>query len=188
MNGRGSGAGPGLPVTILAGALLSGCAASGLPALENALGAQDSATATLSDWCAANRIADPPIITARQMAAEPAAPPGEVLRMLGEPLAEMIGYRHVELSCGRSVLSMAHNWYVKERLTPDMNAALDTSETPFGKVAAPLRFTRERLDSRRGAIPGCPSGTILSQRALLRLPDGQPLSLVVECYQRVLLR
>jgi hypothetical protein len=168
--------------------LLSGCRAGQLPALESALAAQDSATAALGDWCAAHRLADPPTITARQLAGETASPPGDVVRLLGNPPAETIGYRHVELSCGRPVLSVAHNWYVKDRLTPAMNAALDTSDTPFGKVVTPLHFTRERLAATRGAAPGCPAGTILSHRALLRLPDGQPLSLVVECYQRALMR
>jgi hypothetical protein len=93
-----------------------------------------------------------------------------------------IGYRHVRLSCGDVVLSEAHNWYLPGRLTPAMNAALAASDTPFGKVAAPLHFTRRPLDSRRGRAPACPADTVLSHRALLRLPDGQPLALVVECY------
>lgn len=99
-----------------------------------------------------------------------------------------MAYRHVRLSCGASVLSVAHNWYVPSRLSPDMNEALETSDTPFGKVVAPLRFTRERLASERGPAEGCPKDTILSHRAVLRLPDGRPLSLVVECYTRANLR
>jgi hypothetical protein len=63
-----------------------------------------------------------------------------------------------------------------------MNEALETSDTPFGKVVAPLGFTRKRLASRRGAAEDCPKDTVLSHRALLELPDGRPLSLVVECY------
>lgn len=172
----------------MAAALLSGCATPArLTELERALRARDSATTALGDWCAAHAIADSPVITAHRIAGDHRIPPPDVMRLLGEPPAEAIGYRHVELSCGSSVLSIAHNWYVKDRLTADMNATLDTTRTPFGKVAAPLRFLRERLGSSRGAAPGCPSGTILSNRALLRMPDGRPLSLVVECYQRALL-
>lgn len=174
--------------TFMAAALLSGCATPArLTELERALRARDSATAALGDWCATHAIAESPVITAHQIAGGLRTPPADIMRLLGEPPAEAIGYRHVELSCGRSVLSVAHNWYVKDRLTADMNAMLDTTPTPFGKVAAPLRFLRERLRSNRGAAPGCPSGTILSHRALLRMPDGRPLSLVVECYQRTLL-
>ena len=100
------------------------------------------------------------------------------------PADAQLGYRHVRLACGTNVLSEAHNWYVPGRLTPAMNAALAATTIPFGKVAAPLGFRRERLDSKRGARPECPRGTILSHRALLRLPDGRPLALLVECYTR----
>lgn len=74
------------------------------------------------------------------------------------------------------------------RLTPEMNATLAGTDTPFGKVVAPLRFTRQRLEARRGRAEGCPRGTVLSHRAVLRLPDGRPISLVVECYQDGALR
>lgn len=115
----------------------------------------------------------------------PATPePADARALLQVPPAAPLGYRHVGLSCGGRTLSVAHNWYVPERLTPAMNATLAATRTPFGKVAAPLDFRRERLDSRRGARPECPADTILSHRALLRLPDGRPLALLVECYTR----
>jgi chorismate-pyruvate lyase len=101
---------------------------------------------------------------------------------LGIPGDEPVRLRHVRLACGAKVLSEATNWYVPARLTPAMNAALDSGTVPFGKVAAPLGFRRERLEARRGALPGCPRTTILSHRARLVLPDGQPLALVTECY------
>jgi hypothetical protein len=80
------------------------------------------------------------------------------------------------------VLSVAHNWYVPGRMTPEMNRMLDTTDTPFGRVAMPLHFTRRRLAERRGPLPGCPGDTILAHRAALYLPDGKPLSTLVECY------
>jgi chorismate-pyruvate lyase len=95
---------------------------------------------------------------------------------------QSVEYRHVRLACGDRVLSVAHNWYVPSRLTPEMNRTLEASDTPFGRVVAPLGFTRKRLASRRGAAEDCPMDTVLSHRALLELPDGRPLSLVVECY------
>ena len=52
--------------------------------------------------------------------------------------------------------------------------------------AAALRFARERIAS--AGIEGCPAGTILRHKALLRLPDGHPVSLVIECYTRANLR
>lgn len=88
----------------------------------------------------------------------------------------------MRLTCGGAVLSVAHNWYVPARLTPEMNRALETSDTPFGKVVAPLGFTRERLASQRGRMAECPVGTVLSHRAVLKMADGRAISLVVECY------
>lgn len=106
--------------------------------------------------------------------------PADGATLLG---TQQTGYRHVRLSCGEQVLSEAHNWYVPARLTPQMNDLLARTDTPFGQVAAPMGFRRERLSSKRGALPGCPAATILSHRALLRLPDGQALAYVLECYR-----
>lgn len=91
-------------------------------------------------------------------------------------------FRHVQLLCGTAVLSDAKNWYVPSRLAPAMNAALETTETPFGTVVRPLGFRRERLASRRGRAAECPAGTVLSHKALLRLADERAISLVAECY------
>lgn len=164
--------------------LLPGCAGPGLPRFEAALAQRDSATAVLEHWCAANRLADPPRIVADGMMAASAPEPADARPLLQASAETALGYRHVALSCGGAVLSVAHNWYVPDRLTPAMNATLTSTRIPFGKVAAPLGFRRERLDSQRGARPECPRDTILSHRALLRLPDGRPLALLVECYTR----
>ena len=163
---------------------LSGCAAHDgrLTQFEATLAAQDSATAALGAWCKARAIADPAVVTAQPVLGEDAPAPAGLNDLLQTSAAP--GYRHVRLACGPAVLSEAHNWYVPQRLTPEMNAALASSDTPFGRVAAPLRFTRERQAAQRGRAPGCPRGTVLSNRAILRLPDGIPLSFVVECYTR----
>jgi chorismate-pyruvate lyase len=102
--------------------------------------------------------------------------------------AEPVRYRQVQLACGRQILSHAHNWYVPARLTPAMNQALDATATPFGTVIAPLGFTRQRLAALRGPAEGCPADTILSHRAVLTLPGGQPVSTVIECYTPANLR
>lgn len=163
---------------------LAASEARALAQFEAALAAQPSATKALGRWCAARRIADPATIAATPVAGEAAPAPADLRARLGVDRGEALAYRHVRLSCGGAVLSEAHNWYVPARLTPAMNATLATTDTPFGAVAAPLRFTREALASRRGRVASCPFGTILSHRALLRLPSGQPLALVVECYTR----
>jgi hypothetical protein len=154
----------------------------GLGAFEQALAVHDSATSALTSWCSARKIADPPVIAARQVKGEMAAPSPAMRGLLAAGPDEPIRYRHVELLCGSTVLSVVENWYVPSRLTAAMNAALDSSDAAFGRVAAPLKFARRRLDSRRGQAEGFPDGTILSNRAILQLPDGRPISLVMECY------
>lgn len=162
--------------------LLAACTTPGLSQFEATLAANDSATAALGQWCGTHQFAAPPTIRATRIPDAGQAAPGDTRRLLGVSGCEPLGYRHVRLSCGSRVLSEAHNWYVPARLTPQMNAALSDTDTPFGTVASPLRFRRERLSSQRGRGPGCPAGTILTHRAVLRLPDGRPLALVVECY------
>lgn len=170
-------------IAALALASLTACSTPhGLAAFERALAGQDSATAALTDWCRTRGIADPPQITARRLKAEIATPSPALRSQLGVGPEEPIRYRHVELRCGANVLSIAQNWYVASRLTPEMNAALASSDTPFGRVVAPLHFTRQRLESNRGQAAECPARTILSNRAVLKLADGTPISAVVECY------
>ena len=158
-----------------------------MPRFEATLAGTDSATAALNQWCAARHIASPPRISAALVAlsATPAAPPPPAdLGVLDGP----VGYRQVRLSCGKSVLSVAQNWYARDALTGDMNRALDQTDTPFGTAVAALDFRRERLSARRGAGPGCPRGTIVSHRARLVLPSGRTLALLIECYTRANLR
>lgn len=169
-----------------AAALTAACTADkqSIAALERALGSNPSATRALEDWCAARGLADRPVIIARRLKGEASAEPKDLRTRLDVDADTRLGYRHVQLVCGDRVLSEAHNWYVRDRLAPDMNAALDGSDVPFGKVVGPLGFTRETIDSRHGGEPGCPPGVVLSQVALLRLANGRPLALVTECYTR----
>ena len=176
---------------IAAAALLGSCTTPDGPALaefEGVLAAQDSATAALSQWCGRRKIAAVPQIRAHRLKDRTPALPADLYRLLDLPTGMKPAYRHVRLSCGDAVLSDSHNWYVPARLTADMNRMLDSTDTPFGKIAAPLAFRRERLSSKRGRDSACPRDTVLSHRALLRLPDGAPLALVLECYTRANLR
>lgn len=169
----------------LAGTLaLSGCAETDLPRFERTLAANDSATAALGQWCATKGIAQPPTIRAQADRAASVSPSPANRGRLGVTADEPVAYRHVRLTCGDTVLSVAQNWYVPSRLTPDMNRTLETTDMPFGKVVAPLHFRRERLGSVRGRSAECPTGTVLSHRGVLRLADGRAISFVVECYTR----
>jgi len=168
---------------LLLSLLLDGYADTSLDRFERTLAARDSATLALKDWCTAKGIGDPAHISANPVRNDDAPLPSDALDLLRVDDAASLNYRHVRLDCGGVTLSQAHNWFVPARLTPQMNTALHQTDTPFGKVVAPLRFTRERLAALRGRAEGCPQGTILSHRAILYLPDGSPISLVVECYQ-----
>jgi chorismate-pyruvate lyase len=168
---------------LLAAALaLSGCSNANLPHFESVLAANDSATAALGQWCEGRHIAQPAVIRALADRAAQFAPTPAVRAALGVANDTQVAYRHVRLACRDKILSIAHNWYVPERLTPDMNQTLQTTDTPFGKVVTPLGFRRERLAAQRGQAEECPKDTVLSHRAILRAAGGSPISFVVECY------
>ena len=153
-----------------------------IAAFEATLAAHDSATEALRSWCEARGLASSAQIMARPVAGAAARQPKELRRLLGMGAHEALGYRHVELTCGKRVLSVAHNWYLPGRLTAEMNTALAETQLPFGRIAAPLAYRREPLEIMSKPPRGCPANTISAHRALLRLPDGRPLAYVLECY------
>ena len=104
-----------------------------------------SATLTLERWCRDHALADPPQILAHRVDGPAAPPSAEVRSDLQVSSTDPVRYRRVELTCGAHVLSVAENWYVPSRLTPDMNHLLDDTQTPFGKVVLPLKPHRETL-------------------------------------------
>ncbi len=150
--------------SLLLTAALASCATpqASLGSFEAVLARQDSATAALGEWCAAQGIADPPKISAHPVPGNPVPEASDTRALLAVSPGEPLEYRHVRLTCGDSVLSEAHNWYVRSRLTPEMNATLEETETPFGRAVAALNFTRTRLATGRGAAAECPADTILS--------------------------
>jgi hypothetical protein len=171
-----------------------------LETLNADLLAHDSATLTIERWCADHRLADPARIVAERVsdAAKPAS--AEVREALDVKPGEPLGYRRVRLKCGDHVLSEADNWYVPARLTPEMNHALETTDTPFGKAVAALHFRRHTLSAdllwrplpkgwETGAAPAPQEAGaltipdhVLEHRAVLSTPDGEPFSEVVETY------
>ena len=165
--------------------------------------ASASATRTLEQWCGEHRMADDPKIVARRVPDVRKEPSAEQLQRLDVRDASEVQYRRVELRCGSHVLSEADNWYVPARLTPEMNALLETTETPFGKAVQPLRPYRRtiavtmlwtplprgweqqprprfRFRSRRTlAVPK----DVFQHRAVLYTAEHLPFSEVVETYQ-----
>jgi chorismate-pyruvate lyase len=168
-----------------------------LESLNADLLSHDSATATLERWCAVHRLASPPRIVAERVPLDKPPTP-EQRRELDVAGTDSVRYRRVRLMCGALVLSEADNWYVPSRLTPEMNRLLDTTDVPFGKAVQALHFQRhilsstllwrplpdgwERGDRGGGAAALDMPSRLLQHRALLALPDGTPISEVVETY------
>jgi chorismate-pyruvate lyase len=156
----------------------------------------DSATAVLQDWCDAHGPAGLKI-TAQRVRGQDKPATDEVRTALRLQPGQGVNYRRVRLACGDKVLSEADNWYLPERLTAEMNRALDSSDTPFGVVVRPLDFRRRNLAARllyaplprgweKGAAdapaPGPIPAQVLQHAAVLATPDGAPFSYVVETY------
>lgn len=163
--------------------------------LEISLLTHPSATQALEEWCAIHHMADRPVVVAHKVAgSSPETVPERVRSDLAVIATQAIRHRQVQLVCGAHVLSIADNWYVPDRLTAQMNDALDQTDMPFGHVVAPLRFSRERLEFVRLWSPLdekppvtadamiVPPAIILRQRAVLRDAHGLPFSEVVETY------
>lgn len=177
-----------------------------LQTLNVELLSNDSATLTLDRWCATHALASPARIIAERVTSADEPPTPEQRQLLGVSATEPVRFRRVRLKCGDHVLSEAQNWYVPSRLTPEMNATLDTTDTAFGRVVKPLDFRRRTLSAKllwsplpdgwemRAAndntpLPAAPAnGTlqipheVLQHRAILTLPNGTPISQVTETY------
>jgi chorismate-pyruvate lyase len=180
-----------------------------LQTLNAQLLSHDSATLTLEHWCGSHHWADPPTVIALRVQGVDKPVSDEQRQLLHVGMQEIVRYRRVQLTCGGVVLSVADNWYVPGRLTPQMNAQLDGSDTPFGKVVSSLHFQRHTLsatllwqpwpegpegpegparsDSRQQAPPDAVlplkvPDAVLEHRAVLTLTDGTPFSEVIETY------
>ncbi len=145
--------------------------------LSRALNAQNSATKVLQGYC--QHLYPGVKITAVALPTDQLIPPLPHHEFFILAKGETIRTRHVSLRCGDLALSDAWNWYVPQRLAPEMNRALETTNSPFGHIVAPLRFTRRPLESRSTDLP---PGILLRNRAVLLRGDGLPFSLVEENY------
>jgi chorismate-pyruvate lyase len=171
-----------------------------LQTLNADLLSHDSATLTLERWCDTHKLATPPHVVAELVRGVDKAPTEEVRQLLGASVTDPVRYRRVRLHCGEHVLSEADNWYLPERLTPEMNRLLDTTDTPFGRAVQALHFQRRTLSAKLlwsplpegwetgAAVPETGVGTlripvhVIEHRAVLSLPNGTPFSVVVETY------
>lgn len=174
-----------------------------LQTLNAELLSHDSATAVLQALCD-RRDPAAPRIQARHVAVDDDDDQtAAVRRELGAAANAPLKHRRVELMCGPLVLSRADNWYLPDALTPQMNATLETTETPFGVVVRPLAFQRRTLSAKllfQPLPPGweaqpavrfdateLPPEEVLQHRAVLQTPDGRRFSLLVETYSDAVL-
>jgi len=178
-----------------------------LQSLNASLLSSDSATLTLDGWCARHHLAPARTrVTAERVRGDDKPATAALRADLQVGPDEPVRYRRVRLHCGDLVLSEADNWYVPARLTPAMNATLDTSDIAFGRAVQPLHFRRQTLSAKllwsplpddwdeRAALVDAPAGAaitipdhVIEHRAVLRLPDGTPFSEVVEDYTSAVL-
>ena len=167
----------------------------------------DSATLTLERWCARHQLAATSKIVADRVGGDDREVPADVRTRLHADPDQSIAHRRVKLRCGDRILSEADNWYVPSRLTPEMNRALATSDTAFGRIVLPLGFRRHTLSARLLWSPlpdGWDNGSarlpksnadvalsipdhVIEHRALLTRFDGVPFSYVVETYAGAIL-
>jgi chorismate-pyruvate lyase len=105
--------------------------------------AAHSATATLEQWAADHKLASNPIIRAKILVGVDKLVSDRQRQRLQIGPNEPVKYRRVELACGERVLSEAENWYVPSRLTPEITAILETTDTPFGRAVLDLKPVRE---------------------------------------------
>jgi hypothetical protein len=169
-----------------------------LETLNSDLLSNNSATLTLEHWCDIHHLASPASIHAVRVSDLNKPVSSEQRQELHVTPTERVRYRRVQLKCGSVVLSEADNWYVPSRLTPEMNRLLDTSDTPFGRAVQGLHFQRRTLSAKllwrpvpegwemtvagaNAAVDPMPA-VLLEHRAVLTLPDGTPISEVVESY------
>jgi hypothetical protein len=166
--------------------------------------ASRSATATLEAWCGAHGMAEPARLVADlQRGLDEPAPP-ETRARLGVDPDTHVAYRRVRLTCGDHVLSEADNWYVPERLTPEMNRTLETTDTPFGRAVQALAPTRQTVAAEtlwrplpegwdRAPAPAAACGALVipaqlfRHRAVLFTGERVPFAEVVETYGSAIL-
>ena len=158
-----------------------------IEALSLRLRQAHSATAVLEAWCAERGLApEPQLVAERVPGPVPLPSPLQRARLAIGP-DEPLRYRRVRLTCAGLVLSEAENWYVPARLTPAMNAVLEASQTPFGRVVHPLAPLRRHLSLLRLWRPVAEEWPAAGEplfrvEAVLSTGSGLPFCEVAETY------
>ncbi|MBX9925232.1 MAG: hypothetical protein K2Y05_02635, partial [Hyphomicrobiaceae bacterium] len=152
--------------------------------LKSFVRAHPTVTAALQRWCDLAGMASGPI-EARLMAPVAAGEPPDAvvsaLRLPSGPGRTMengqVLLRRVALACGAVVLVEALNWYVPERLPPDICDNLQSTNVPFGRAIEAIGVNRldvVDLTAERGAL--------FAQSAVVADRNGVRLAYVEETF------
>jgi chorismate-pyruvate lyase len=167
--------------------------------LSNRLLAACSATATLCQWCNERGLGWGDISIVRRPCAAGHLAHDWVLDELRPDRGQSVAYRRVCLMRGKAALSEADNWFVPERLTPNINHILDWTDVPFGTAIKSLEPRRRTLfvefaqtsadpEPDEGDAGPEPASTpcIFEHRAVVLRRDGTPIAVVREAYLPIL--
>lgn len=167
-------------------AATDGTRADLLRALRQQLLEGRSATATLEHWCRVHDLVALARVRAVAVAGVEQDAPAAIREALGRSAADTaLRHRRVQLTCGQRVLCVADNWYVPALLSSAMNAALENTDEPFGRVVSPLAFKRLTLQDATfwPPRPSEDGRIVLQMHALLLDPRQQAFSYVIERYR-----
>lgn len=156
-----------------------------------------TATGTLQAWCEEHHLSEGPISILCLHHGLASRIDDSIFDKLEARPGETIWYRRVQLVRGSLFLSEAENWFVPQRLPPEIADILSTTDIPFGQAIAPLKPFRRTLSV---CVPALVSGSsaeqfsdmcrierrlptvVLEHEAVVMSEAGEPLALVREDY------
>lgn len=159
--------------------------------LAAALRVTTSVTWTLEKWCEKQGLVTPPAHIQACVESVPQLPVPEAFQG-AFPAGERLRHRRVDLTCQGLSLCHADNWYAPSRLSPKMNARLEKTREPFGRVVRQAGIHRRTLDCRvlwteEAPPPSSAHTPVISVLAFVCRKDGVALSLVQEICTAALL-
>jgi hypothetical protein len=165
---------------------------SQLVRFQSRLLASDSASAVLEDWVG-RKSGKVYSLEARKLGGSERPAGAEQRARLSVSEKEALHHRRVYLVAGGRVLSIAENWYVPNRLLPEMLIALTYGMTPFGTAIAELKPRRRTLSIQRlvqleelGESQRLPPWLLRINALVIDMHD-RPLCEVNEIYSRNIL-
>jgi hypothetical protein len=164
-----------------------------LQSLNVELLTSESEKETLARWCVSHRLVSNPQIAIERVLDAEELPTAAQRTMLDTSAKESVRHRKVRVFCGSAVLLEADDWYLPSRVSPQVNALIESTELPLERAVQIAYFRRRTLSatllwpqlpelrelgSEKGltesqAIQPLPA-RVLTHHVLLMLPDGTP--------------